>query len=433
MKNFKNITLCILYIVLFTINVFAQKPASVQQKSVLLTNATVHVGNGKVLNNAYVGFKNGVITSVGEGEVPTGFDEVINLQGKHVYPGIIAPNTTLGLREIDAVRATLDYAEVGNYNPNVRSQIAYNTDSKIPPTLRFNGVLLAQITPRGGVISGTSSIMELDGWNWEDATLKADDGIHMTWPRMYKNTGWWAEPGPSEKNNEQEKAVNEIKSFFKDAKAYSELLNVKEQNLKFEAMKGVFDGSKRLYITANSAKEILEVIHFKKEFNIPKVVIVGGTDAWLVTEALKENNVPVILNRVHSLPERTDDAIDLPFRLPYLLQKAGVLFCLNHDGDMEVMGTRNLPFNAGTAATYGLSKEEALAAITLNAAKILGIDNMVGSIEVGKHATLFVSLGDALDIKTNILEHAFIRGKKIDLDNHQKQLYEKYKEKYGIK
>lgn len=433
MKSIKFISICTLYIVLCTINVFAQKPAPVQGKSVLLTNATVHVGNGKVLNNAYVGFKNGVITSVGEGSVPSGFDEVINLQGKHIYPGFIAPNTTLGLREIDAVRATLDYAEVGNYNPNVRTQIAYNTDSKISPTLRFNGVLLAQITPRGGVIAGTSSIMELDGWNWEDATLKADDGIHMNWPRMYRNTGWWAEPGPTEKNNEHEKAVQEIKSFFKDAKAYAELKKVSEKNYKLEAMKGLFDSSKRLYVTANTAKEILEVIHFKKEFNIAHLAIVGGTDAWLVTDALKENKIPVILNRVHSLPERTDEAIDLPFQLPYLLQKAGVLFCLNHDGDMEVMGTRNLPFNAGTAVAYGLTKEEALSAITLNAAKILGVDNVVGSIEPGKHATLFVSSGDALDMKSNNVEHAFIRGKKLDLDNHQKQLYEKYKEKYGIK
>lgn len=433
MKNFKNITLCTLYIVLYTINVFAQKPAPIQQKSVLLTNATVHIGNGIVLNNAYVGFKNGVITSVGEGDTPEGFDQVINLKGKHIYPGFIAPNTTLGLREIDAVRATLDYAEVGDFNPNVRSQIAYNTDSKITPTLRFNGVLLAQITPRSGIISGTSSIMELDGWNWEDATLKADDGIHMSWPQMYKKTGWWAEPGSSEKNNEQEKAVQEIKVFFKDAKAYAEINNVKEKNYKFEAMKGLFDGSKRLYVSANTAKEILEVINFKKEFDITHVVIVGGTDSWLVAEALKENKIPVILNRVHSLPERTDDGIDLPFQLPYLLQKAGVLFCLNYDGDMEVMGTRNLPFNAGTAAAYGLTKEEALASITLNTAKILGIDNLVGSIEIGKHATLFVSAGDALDMKSNIIEHAFIRGKKVDLDNHQKQLYEKYKEKYGIK
>jgi imidazolonepropionase-like amidohydrolase len=433
MKNFKNITLCTLYIVLCTINVFAQKPAPIQEKSILLVNGTIHVGNGKVLNNGYVGFKNGVITSIGEGSYPKDFEEIINLEGKHVYPGFIAPNTTLGLREIDAVRATLDYAEVGDFNPNVRTQIAYNTDSKISPTLRFNGVLLAQITPRGGVIAGTSSIMELDGWNWEDATLKADDGIHMNWPQMYRNTGWWAEPGPTEKNNEQEKAVQQIKSFFKDAKAYSEIKNVGETNLKFEAMKGIFDGTKRLYVNANTAKEILEVIHFKKEFNLKHLVIVGGADSWLVAEALKENQIPVILNRVHSLPERTDDPIDLPFQLPYLLQKAGVLFCLNYHGDMEVMGTRNLPFNAGTAVAYGLTKEEALAAITLNAAKILGIENLVGSLEVGKHATLFVSTGDALDMKSNNVELAFIRGKKIDLDNHQKQLYEKYKSKYGFK
>ena len=166
---------------------------------------------------------------------------------------------------------------------------------------------------------------------------------------------------------------------------------------------------------------------------VKKTVIVGGTDAWMVTDLLKENNVSVMVNRVHDLPNNEDDDIDLPYKLPALLQKAGILFCLENSGDMEQIHTRNLPFLAGTACTYGLTKEEALSSITFNAAKILGIDKQVGSLEVGKEATLFVSTGDALDIKTNNVEWAFIRGKKLDLNNEQKALNERYLQKYGIK
>jgi imidazolonepropionase-like amidohydrolase len=198
-------------------------------------------------------------------------------------------------------------------------------------------------------------------------------------------------------------------------------------------MKGIFSSAKILYVHVNYAKEIEDAVHFLKDAGVKKMVIVGGTDSWMVADLLKENNIPVMVNRIHDLPNRTDDDIDLPYKLPTLLQKAGVLFCLENSGDMEEMQERNLPFNAGTAAAYGLTKEEALASITLNAAKILGIDNRVGSLEAGKDATLFISTGDALDMKSNNVELAFIRGKKLDLSNEQKALYGKYMKKYGLK
>ncbi len=410
-----------------------------QNKSVVIMNATIHIGNDSVIQNGIVGIKNGKIVEVIDAskyKVELGnYDEKIDATGKHVYPGLIAPNSTLGLTEIESVRATNDFREVGATLPNVRSVIAYNTDSKIIPTVRTNGVLLAQITPRGGLVSGTSSVLMLDGWNWEDAAYKIDDGIHVNWPRM--QTRNWNDNelsfGATEKNKEYEKQVNELKKLFSEAKAYNELETKEEKNIRFESMADLFNGKQNLYIHANNVKEIVEAVNFSKSYDIKQLVIVGGQDSWMVTDLLKENKVSVIVNRVHDLPGKAEDDVDLPFKLPYLLHKAGVLFCLNNEGDMEAMGTRNLPFMAGTAAAYGLTKEQALAAVTLSTAKILGVDKTTGSIETGKDANLFISSGDALDMRSNNVTHAFVKGKQIDLNNEQKELYEKYKNKYGIK
>jgi imidazolonepropionase-like amidohydrolase len=415
-------------------------PAPAQTKSILLLGGIAHLGNGTVIENSAIGFKDGKIILVADATTirlaAGAYDTTINITGKQVYPGIIAPNSTLGLSEIGAVRATNDYSDVGGYNPHIRSVIAYNSDSKIPPTVRTNGVLVAQITPRSGIISGTSSILQLDGWNWEDMTMKMDDGIHMNWPRMFKRAYAqledYNELPPMKKSEDYDNQRNELKKFFADSKAYSET-TPEVKNLRLEAMKGIFSGAKTLFVHVNYVKEIEDAVHFYKEAGVKKMVIVGGTDSWMVTDLLKENNIPVMVNRVHDLPNRTDDDIDLPYKLPALLQKAGVLFCLENSGDMEEIQTRNIPFLAGTAAAYGLTKEEALTSITLSTAKILGIDARVGSLEIGKDATLFISSGDALDMRSNNVEWAFIRGKMLDLSNNQKALNEKYLKKYGIK
>ena len=415
-------------------------------------NGIAHLGNGKVIENSAIGFRNGKLDLVADATTiklqQGAYDTTINISGKQVYPGFIAPNSTLGLSEMDAVRASNDFSETGIYNPHVRSIIAYNSDSKIPPTVRTNGVLLAQITPRGGVISGTSSVIELDGWNWEDMAMKTDEGIHLNWLHMFKpeseKNSDANEVPPLKKNEDYEKQKNDLKKFFADAKAYSEV-GPEEKNLRFEAMKGLFAdptkgtdsvfqrSTKTLYIHVNYVKEIEDAVSFAKTAGVKKTLIVGGTDSWMVTDLLKQNNVGVMVNRLHELPKNSDDDIDLPYKLPALLQKAGVLFCLENAGDMEASHARNIPFLAGTAAAYGLTKEEALGAVTLNTAKILGIDNRVGSLETGKDATLFISSGDALDMRTNNVEWAFIRGKKLDLSNEQKGLYEKYVKKYGLK
>jgi imidazolonepropionase-like amidohydrolase len=424
MKNIIGMCLAII-----SLNTFAQveTPAKKQTKKILLMNGVAHLGNGQLIKNSVIAFEDGKLTVVANAKTirldMTRFDTVIRLDGKHVYPGIISPNSTIGITEIDAVKATNDFAELGVFNPHVRSLIAYNAESKITTTVRSNGVLMAQITPRGGRVSGTSSIVQLDAWNWEDAVLRTDDGIHLNWVNFFNHRTGKA-------NKKYAETMAQMNGFFTNSLAYAKDENYPEKNLRFEAMRGLFEGSKTLYIHANFVKEITEAINFAKNHKVKKMVIVGGYDAWMVTDMLKENNVAVVLKRVHSLPEREEDAVNLPYKLPKMLQDAGVLFCLENAGDMEAMGTRNLPFYAGTAVAYGMEKEAALQLITLNTAKILGIDSFCGSLEIGKDATLFISEGDALDMRTNKVISAFIQGRLLDLDNHQEKLYRKYTKKY---
>ena len=417
-----NRLLTTIFILLITISANGQKPT-------LFIGATAHLGNGEVIQNAAISISNGKFDLVADASRiridPSAFDTIYKIYGKHIYPSFIVPNTTLGITEIDQVRASHDFNETGGINPNVRSLIAYNTDSKLVKTIRTNGVLIAQVTPRGGLISGQSSIMYLNGENWEDAALKADDGIHINWPNSYYNTGWWAEPGETEENKEYENKISELEKLFSKAKAYESSINIID--LKMESMKGLFDGTKNLYIHANSASDIRDAIDFSEKHLVKNIIIVGGEDALAIAAILVEKNIPVILNRVHRLPKSQDSPVDEPFKQAKELQDAGVLFCLSYEGDMEAMGARNLSFTAGTTIAYGQEYEKAVQSITLNTAKILGIADIVGSIESGKKATFFISSGDALDMRTNNVEQAFINGIAIDLNNHQKELFEKYK------
>lgn len=428
-------TLFISILTLASLTSVAQNPAPAkqQERPVALTGATIHVGNGQVIQNGTIVFNKGVITAVGTGSVPTTGAEVVSIAGKHVYPGIISPASTVGLQEIGAVRATVDKEEVGILNPNVRALIAYNTDSEIIPTIRNNGVLLTQAMPQGGTVSGSSSVMMADGWNWEDAVLKKDDGLWLNWPGYYARDFDLANfTLVIKKNEKRDEAISALRSTFSDAKAYAALTNPMPINLKLEAMKGLFTGKQNLYVRADYAKDIIEGVQFAKSAGVAKVVIVGGEEANRAVEFLKENNVPVILSALHRLPNREDEAVDLPYRMPALLQKAGVLVSLSYAD--EWWRTRNLPFLAGTAAGFGITdREEALKLVTSNTAKILGIDSIVGTLEPGKHATLFVSAGDALDMRTNVVEHAFIQGRKVNLDDRHKRLYKTYKEKYEQK
>jgi len=414
----------------------SQVPAPVKKypNKVLIIGGTAHLGNGEVIENSAIAFENGRFNFVKKktrGKInESSYGQVIRLTTEHIYPGFILPNNTLGITEIDAVRASRDYDDVGQYNPNIKSAVAYNPESKIIYTVRNNGVFITQVTPRGGVISGASSIMRLDAWNYEDAAIKMVDGFHLNWPTRFRGGGVWYSAKPIKKSANTDKRILSITDFFKAAKAYSLTENPVETNLKYESLKPLFTGETTLFVHCNMSKEILQVIHFKKELNIKNVVIVGGNDAGMLATELKENNISVIVRRVHSLPQKPGDDPYYPYKLPSLLQDAGVLFCLDMAGDMEAMNARNLPFLAGEAAGFGLTKEEAVQSITLSAAKILGIDKSYGSLEAGKQATLFISEGDALDMRTNNVIYGWIDGRPLVLDDTQKQLYEKYSEKY---
>ena len=413
-----------------------QIPANKQNKSILILNGFAHLGNGKVIENSAIGFKNGKIILVDDAKTVKlssgAFDITIDAAGKHIYPGFIAPNSTLGLVEVDAVKSSDDEREIGDMNPHVRSIIAYAADSKVIETARPNGILMAQITPRGGTISGTSSIVQLDAWNWKDAVIKENDGIHMNFPPTMKRSGWWAEPGAMEANKDYVKKIGEITMFFENSRAYSAAVP-SEQNLVFDAMKGIFVGTQTLFIHAQEEKQIVDAVQLAKQFGIKKMVIVGGYDAYKASDLLKNNNIGVLLKNVHAMPNKEDDDVDLPYKMAQILISKGIIVGLENSGDMERMQTRNLPFLAGTCVAYGLDKEQALQLITSNTAKILGIDDFCGTLEQGKDATLFISEGDALDMRTNILTAIYIQGRKLNLETHQTQLNAKYKEKYNQK
>jgi imidazolonepropionase-like amidohydrolase len=412
---------------------FSQK----QYNHIALINATTHVGNGTVIDNSIVVINRDKIEMVssvtGIKLNPSAYDTVIDLAGKHIYPALINTNNVLGLHDAEAVRATRDFSDVGILNPHIRSLIAYNTDNKIVPTVKTNGVLYTQCTPRGGLISGSSSILALEGWNWEDAVLKVDDGIHINFPKVIERK--FSEEGdvssnPNKKYNEEILLLNR---FFSDAMAYCNTPSPAEKNIRFEAMRAVLQGSANLYLHADKAKDIISAINFSVKNNIKKPVIVGGKESYKVTSELKKHKIPVMLNRVFDLPDSPDNNVDIVYSTPYLLQKDSILFCLQLEGDMEAMQSRNLPFNAGATVPYGLTKEQALQSITWNAAKIIGIDNRLGTIEEGKISSIVVSEGDLLDMRTNNVMLAYIAGKPVTLTNQQTELYLKYKNKYGIK
>ncbi|MFD2963582.1 MULTISPECIES: amidohydrolase family protein [Olivibacter] len=402
-------------------------PAKAQTSAISIKGATIHIGNGQVITNGTLVFDKGKITYVGDGSGAPNATETIDAHGKHLYPGFIAPVTNLGLVEIEAVRATVDNTEVGGNNAHVRALIAYNTDSKVINTLRTNGILLAQVTPEGGLVTGQSSIVQLDAWNWEDAAYKKDDAIHINWPSIR-----YARFGATNEEEQKERIRKErttLADLLTDASAYCAVDKPDVFNGRLEAFRKVFDGSRKLMVHVDKKNDIIAAVQFFKDYGL-KPVLVGGAEAHLVSAFLKENDIAIIIHQAHSLPANEDDDVNLPYKQAKLLSDAGLLVAYGMDGFWQ---QRNLPFMAGTAAAFGLDKEKALATITLNTAKILGIDQTTGSLELGKDANLFLSVGDALDMKGNQLEKAFIGGRDINLDNLHKQLFERFEYKYGQK
>lgn len=433
---FANCLLLIAYCLL-PFNTTAQEnmhPSPLQKGTIALIGGNIHDGNGKVFKGS-IKIENGKIVSISESNTITA-DKILDVTGKEIYPGIIAANTNLGLVEVGAVRATADFNELGDINPSIRSIVAYNTDSKIINTLRSNGVLLAHIVPSGGSISGASSVVQLDAWNFEDAAYKTDNGIHYNMPALINRPQFGGfrrqQADQTDPIKQGLDRIENTRKFFREAKAYLATANPFPINLKYEAVKGLFAKTQTFFVHCDLMKEMMMAVDFAKEFGF-KLCIVGGSDSWMIADLLKQNNTSVILGEPHSLPNTDDDDVDQPYKTGAALQKAGVLFSICQDGGDGFWRQRDLPFQTGTMAAYGLTKEQALTAVTLNAAKILGIDDKAGSLEIGKDANIVISTGDLLDMKSSIVTNAYIQGRELNLDNKQTQLYQRYKYKYAIK
>ena len=427
-------TLNKLFIVLLlaTFTVQAQQtPAQKQTGEITLTGGTAHIGNGTVIEKSLIFIKDGKITGVYDAlttKMPLR-GEIINIEGQHVYPGFIAPDTTLGLVEIEAVRATEDQDEIGEYNPHIEAIVAYNAESKVVESMRPNGVLIAQAVPQGGTISGQSSVVQLDAWNWEDAVVKRGDGIHLNWPNSYKRGRWWEGEDPGYSPNKDYKSdILEIEDFIEQSRAFTSG-DSSIKNLPYAAMQGIINGTQNLYIHVDSDKEILDVLKFKEDLKIEKLVLVGAYRGYKVADQIAKANVPVILARVHSLPDAEDDDYNISFKMVKDLIDAKVTVALGNSG--EYWQSRNIPFYAGQTTAHGLSFEDALQLITKNPATILGVSDQLGTLEAGKDATLFVSKGNALEMQGNTITRAMISGRSISLESHQTKLYKRYMDKYS--
>ena len=404
-------------------------PAKKQSASLLISNAVIHDGKGGKTENGWIRTEAGRITAMGSGRPDAAALQVasrLDAEGSHLYPGFILLNSPVGLTEIESVRATLDFQESGEDNPNAHTLPAYNTDSDIIPTLRLNGVLMAQVTPRGGRISGMSSVVQLDAWNWEDAVIKARDGLHLNWPSRWNRQGWWAEPsGVVEKNKEYAAQVQELNRLFEEAAQYRGNPD-RPLNLKLDALSQVLSGKTQLFVHASGPAEMLNALEFSRRAGVKRPVLVAGPDVADIIPYLKENQIPLVLNRLHDLPQSADSPIFQQLRVAAELKSAGIVFALDYEGSMEVMGARNLGFMAGATRAYGFTDEEALRLITQYPAQILGLEKSCGTLEPGKDATFFLSRGNALEMNGQNLTRAWIQGREITLESKQTQLFRKF-------
>ena len=413
-----------------------QIPAPNQDHPILIQGGTIHTISHGILENADILFVDGKITSVGHNLDIPAEAEIIDASGQHVFPGLISAGSTLGLQEIGAVRATRDYAEVGAVNPNVRANVSYNPDSELIPITRSNGILLALSVPRSGLISGTSSLMMLDGWTWEDATLMHPVGLHLFWPSMNIPK---PKPGKQKEKKDKDsrlKSIQKIDDLIQESRAYAQLKATGspsfKHNLRLEGMLPVITGDIPMFIHANEVRQIEAAVYWAERQSV-KMVLVGGKDSWRVTQILKDREIPVIYTQTHSTPMRRFEQYDQAFITPSQLYAAGVKFCIsNSESPFQTPHIRNLPYHAAKAASYGLSWKEALRSITLSPAEILGVEDKVGSLEASKDATFFIADGDILDIRTQV-NMAFIQGRRVDLSDRHKTLYSKYRNKYKQK
>ena len=420
-------------IFIFLLSASDQIPGSIQQNPILLKGGVIHTVSSGDFIDADILFQNGKIIEIGYNLDLENGTEIIDLNGNHVYPGLISGISTLGLQEIGAVRATRDYAEVGDINPNVRSNVSYNPDSELIPITRSNGVLIALSVPRSGSVSGRSSLMMLDGWTWEDATLKNSVGLHVFWPSMDVLKDH-SDPTKNKKKSESIlKSIQVFDDLLERSRAYLKLKEAKSKSfkhdLRLESMLPVIKKNIPIFIHANEVKQIESAIYWSDRQNID-MILVGGRDSWRTINLLKDRKIPVIYTKTHSVPSRRYEHYDQAFLTPFQLYQSGIKFCIsNSESPFQTPHIRNLPYHAAKAASYGLPWEEALRSITLSVAEILGVDEKVGSLEVGKDATLFISNGDILEIPS-VVKRAYIQGRLVDLGDRHKTLNKKYRKKY---
>lgn len=405
---------------------------------IAITGATIHtmVEGMAPIEDGWIMFEDGAITGVGSGDrMFIATTRIIDGTGKHVYPGMIAAVTRLGLTEIGSVRAMRDYNEVGDVKPEVRAVVAINPDSTLLPVARSNGILLVGSFPTGGLVSGQACVIKLDGWTWEDMTANANAGIVLNWPSVRDRHSPFG-GGRSLSADDVRQRLHAIDELFDTAEAYRDMKAADPAtpiDLRLEAMQSVLpgaEGQRPLIISADSVERIQSAVTWAAGRDL-KVIIRGGRDAPLLAELLKKHDVAVIVEGVHGFPRRIDSDYDEAFTLPARLDAAGVRWCLA-PGNVDE-NVRNLPYEAAMAVAYGrdlgFDETDAMASITRDAARIMGVGDDYGTLEVGKSATLLLTDGTPLEMTTTI-EAAFIDGAMVDLSNKQTVLRDRYREKY---
>ena len=430
----KKLIIALIFSVMYGNN---QIPGTEQKRPILLRGGTLHTVTGDILEEYDLLFAEGKIITIDEQIQPSPETDVLDIYGKHVIPGFIAGYTRIGLTEISAVKQTNDHSEIGEINPNVRANVAYNPDSDLIPVTRSNGVLTVNSAPTSGRIAGQSSVMYMDGWTWEDATLKHPSALNLNWPSMRFDFRKDAKKKEKEQREGYNKAIREMDLLVRDVRAYHHRKNAKERkaehkqksDLRLESMIPFIVFKEPIHVKANNVRQIEAAAKWSTKHDL-NIVIVGGADAWRIPEILVEKNIPVILLGVQNTPRRRFEPIHTPYKVPAMLQKAGVHFCISLDPGYPMDGhVRTLPDEAMRAASWGLTKDQALRAITLSAAEILGVDEQIGSLDLGKDATFFISDNEPLTQSNHPIK-AYIQGREIDLSDRQKNLWKKYKEKY---
>lgn len=422
---------------LFATSVFAQStiPNSPGVKgSFAIRNATIVPVTSAPIANGTIVFDKGVITAVGaNAAVPAGAT-VIDGTGLFVYPGMIDSGSNVGLVEMDSVPGTVDTSELGDFNPNAQAAVSINPHSELIPVTRVNGVTHIVSTPEGGIISGQSALIQLAGWTPKEMVVKAPAAMHIRFPRL-RGAPFVDQPQDEEAEKDLRKnytkEVDKLRDVLRDAQAYAKASAARATNkslqrfdrdLILEALVPVVEGREPVVMHANFARDIKAALAFADEFKL-KVILAGAQDVGRVLDNVKKRNIPVILGPILALPQREDDPYDLLFTNAKTLYDAGIPFAIQTS---DAHNTRNLPYNASSCAAFGLPKDEALKAVTINAARIWGVADKLGSLEVGKNASLIVTDGDPLEMRTNV-KRVFIDGMDISMDSRHTLLYQKFK------